>query len=402
MAKHVIILGAGASFTSGYPMNNSLGTILSSPAGFERYVRDQDAASQLKEKLIMQFKQKEEKGLLPFRNGRFDTVDEFSFHQSHNTRNVVVQELKWYTTLVFVLNNRQENSGSCQRGDTIGSESSDYLALVKKLFKEGAPCPREDIAVLTYNYDAYFEFLLSSTFKGRLGDNYAQIPTAFLSGLGDLDADALLKAEGFCFLKLHGTSVLPVFVPPPRRRNRAFTFDNVFVDRAQLGELPDEVKVGRPETPPIFFPWELITEKGEFVTKEDLNDTVGSRQYYEVFKAIWQRGQQEITPAERISFVGFSGHRFMEPGLRFLFKARARQIKAGTKRPLEVVTANPDSVPKGHRGNAPPPGGHVDRLQKMLEAACPGLPFADLPPGKPGLGKVACYPDFKSFLYAEL
>ena len=391
MAKHVIILGAGASSTSGYPMNNCLGTILSSHEGFEQYVRDQDADPQLKQKLIMEFT-KEEKWWRSFRDGRFDTVDEFS-SEFRRKLGVVVQHLKWYTSWVFGLHNPQGNSGSCERRDTTGSESSDYLRFVKKLFKEGAPCLREDIAVLTYNYDAHFEFLLSSAFRGRRSDNHAQIPTAFVSGLGDLDAPALLKAKGFCFLKLHGTSVLPVFVPPPGRRNRAFTFDNFFVDRAQLGKLPDPVRVGRPETPPIFFPWELITKRGGFVTEDafwGVDGTKDNRVYYPIFKAIWKRAQQEITEAEKISFVGFSAHPFMEHGLRFLFKARKRQIEAGTKQHLQVATANPDSVPEGHQGNAPPPGGHVDRLQKLLAAACPGLP---------GLGEIVCYPDFKSFLY---
>ena len=401
--KHVIILGAGASYSSGYPLNPELGRILSSPEGFEQYVRDQDAYPQLKQKLIMELR-KEEKWWRSFRDGRFDTVDEFS-SQFRDTLKPVVQNLKWYTSWAFVLHNPQGNSGSCKRGDTTGPESSDYLTFVKRLFKEGSPRLREDIAVLTYNYDAYFEFLLSCAFKGRLGDNHAQISTAWVSGLGDLDAHALFGAKGFCFLKLHGTSVLPLFFPPNMHHAHPLTFNEAFVDRAQLGKLPDPVRVGRPPTPPIFFPWELITKRGGFLTEDafwGVDGTKDNRVYYPVFKAIWKRAQQEITEAKKISFVGFSGHPFMEHGLWFLFKGRARQIKAGTKQPLEVVTANPDSVPQGHRGNAPALGGHVDRLQKLLEAACPGLTFADLPPGKPGLGKIACYPDFRSFLYAEL
>jgi hypothetical protein len=236
------------------------------------------------------------------------------------------------------------------------------------------------------------------------GDD-SKIPTALVSGFGDLDTRALRTGNEFCFLKLHGTSVLPLFDRPDKLHHNVLTFDEVFENRAQLATLPDPVRVDRPKMSPIFFPWELMTEKGIFVSKEafrDVNHTVDNGRYYGIFKAIWERGQQEVTEAERISFVGFSANPFMENGLRFLFKARKRQIEAGTKQPLEVVTANPDSVPKRHCGNVPPPGGHVDRLQKLLEAACPGLPFADLPPGKPGLGKVACYPDFKSFLYAEL
>lgn len=391
MGKHVIILGAGASRTSGYPLNLELGRILSSPGGFEGYLKAQDAAPQLTQKLIKEFR-KEEEWLRPFLDGKFATVDDFSSEFRYR-RKPVVQDLKWYTSWAFVLHNPQGNSGSCETGESTASATSDYLALVKKLFKVGSPRIRENIAILTYNYDAYFEFLLSGAFKGMPGHEHAQIPTAWVSGFGDCDADALLKAKGFCFLKLHGTSVLPLFFPPNMRRAHPLTFNEVFVDRAQLGKLPDPIRVGRPPTPPIFFPWELITEAGEFVTKDDfwgVDGTKDNRTYYPVFRAIWKRARQEITEADRISFVGFSAHEFMEHGLRFLFKARARRIKAGKKQPLEVVTADPKSMPKGHRGNTPPPGGHVDLLQKLLEKACPGLPFADLPSGKRGLGKIAC------------
>jgi len=409
MAKHVIILGAGSSFTSGYPTNNRLGSILSSSERFEQYVQDQDAAPQLKEKLIREFLN-EEKWLDPFREGAFGSADEFSFVARGKLKSVV-QDLKWYISWIFALHNPEGSypkPGSSDKQDTTGRESSDYYPFIQKLFGATATfhdLPKE-IAVLTYNYDAYFEYLLSKAYKARkraMGDELP-FPTALLSGFDDLNAATIRTENNFCLLKLHGTSVLPAFDSrdqPPR----ILTFDEVFENRAKLAMLPDPLRVERPKTFPIFFPWELITEQGEFVSKEQFRDvkhTVDNREYYDIFRAIWERGQREVKEAERISFVGFSGHPFMEHGLRFLFKARARQIEEDTKRPLEVVTANPDSVPKGHRGNAPPPGGHVNRLQKLLEAACPGLPFADLPPGKPGLGKVACYPDFKSFLYAEL
>jgi hypothetical protein len=63
--------------------------------------------------------------------------------------------------------------------------------------------------------------------------------------------------------------------------------------------------------------------EGETAGKDTrLNKKKGRKSYYPVFKAIWQRAQQEITSAERISFVGISFHKFMLPGLQFLFKER--------------------------------------------------------------------------------
>ena len=40
MGKHVIILGAGASYTSGYPLAADLRILLSSKSTFEEYLRE--------------------------------------------------------------------------------------------------------------------------------------------------------------------------------------------------------------------------------------------------------------------------------------------------------------------------------------------------------------------------
>jgi hypothetical protein len=127
MGKHVIILGAGASRTSGCPLNLELGRILSSPGGFEGYLKAQDAAPQLTQKLIKEFR-KEEEWLRPFLNGKFATVDDFSSEFRYR-RKPVVQDLKWYTSWAFVLHNPQGNSGSCETGESTASATSDYLAL---------------------------------------------------------------------------------------------------------------------------------------------------------------------------------------------------------------------------------------------------------------------------------
>ena len=93
----------------------------------------------------------------------------------------------------------------------------------------------------------------------------------------------------------------------------------------------------------------------------------------------------------------------MTPGLRFLFKKRAERLMAGENVPMEVVTANPESVPKDYyKGTVPPHNGHVDQLEKILKNACPDLTLAKIPTGKYGLGNVVCYDGFNDSIQHEM
>jgi hypothetical protein len=156
----------------------------------------------------------------------------------------------------------------------------------------------------------------------------------------------------------------------------------------------------------IFFPWEIITDSGEFVNEQDFRRVEGETgkvalkahsgkraSDYRVFKAIWQRAQQEITQAVKVSFVGFSANQFMKHGLQFLFKKRAGKLATGRELTLKVITANPESGPKAHRGGSLHGNAHVDRLHSLLTEACQG---------KVGWGQIVRYPDFKSFIQAEM
>jgi hypothetical protein len=433
MAKHVIILGAGASKSSGYPLAaKSLGNpkpndpslreipplreILSSDDCFGKYVEKElgnlDSKGHVKETLVGAFK-----SLLGTREGRlfqttsYKTVDEFSFSLRNNQGyHALVNQLKRFTSVVFAVH------------DPIRGQSNnqpDYVTFVQKLFNEQGHDLREDISVLTYNYDPYLEFVLSGQFKNRrevAGRDSPKIPTALLSDFGDRDADGLLGGAGFCLLKLHGTSVLPCLdFLNPRVTSAAIdsilTFTNVFEDRSRL---PNALKGEAARPPMISFPWERIAESGNFTRNDPrresevfslpLNCWKGRRKTsdHQLFRAIWLRGQREITDAEKISFVGLQPHGFLAPGLQFLFKKRAEKLKAGDNMPLEVVTANPDSVPEKYKGSSPPYNGHVDRLERMLREACPNLTLADIPDGKRGLGSVACYDDFASFIQHEM
>ena len=166
-------------------------------------------------------------------------------------------------------------------------------------------------------------------------------------------------------------------------------------------------------TPPIFFPWEIIDpDTGEFVAEQDFRRVEGDicvaasrfdpghrASNYPIFKAIWTRAQREIADAEKVSFVGLSVHSFLQAGLRFLFKLRASHIADGRKRSLLVITANPDSMAEGYVGKKAPRNAHVDRLQKMLIDACPGLRFRSIR-GRPSA--VVCYKSFEDFIRSEL
>jgi hypothetical protein len=322
----------------------------------------------------------------------------------------LVKQLKRFTSLVFALHDPRGGQSNTQ---------SDYVTFVQKLFNEQGHNLREDVSVLTYNYDPYLEFVLSGEFKNRrevAGRDSGKIPTALLSGFGDRKADRLRKGNGFCLLKLHGTSVVPWldFLNPrvvSPAINSILTFSNVFEDRSQL---PKAVKGEAVRPPMIFFPWERITENGNFTRdfprRESEIYSIPLRYWKDrrktgddqLFTAVWRRARREITDAEKISFIGLQPHDLLAGGLQFLFKKRAEKLKAGENLPLEIVTANPDSVPAGYKDSSPPVNGHVDQLQKMLRKACPKVTLAEIPGGKSGLGSVVCYRDFTSFIQHEM
>src|ERR1035441_7830220 len=109
MAKHVIILGAGASFTSGYPLAAKLGSILSSAEDFERYVKselgDLDSRRELRQRLrdVFDSFERTDAGHL-FQEGNYTSVDEFCFLLAKNERlRLLTDNFKWFIALVFAL-----------------------------------------------------------------------------------------------------------------------------------------------------------------------------------------------------------------------------------------------------------------------------------------------------------
>jgi hypothetical protein len=99
MAKHVIFLGAGASYTSGYPLAAELRQILSSSDAFRNYIGTKFNNSTLTELILTKFNEYE-KLIHLFRKGGFGTIDEFSF-LSRGRHKDGVQTLKLFLSLIF-------------------------------------------------------------------------------------------------------------------------------------------------------------------------------------------------------------------------------------------------------------------------------------------------------------
>jgi hypothetical protein len=435
MAKHVIFLGAGASYTSGYPLAAELRVILSSPEAFKNYVAFKLNDSALTADFLQRFKEYE-KMIHLFREGGFGTIDEFSFLSRGRFKDGV-QILKWFMSLIFALHNPEipyPKPGTHSNDKTTAFEYSDYFPFIQKLFNKDYHELRDDVAILTYNYDPYFEFVLDRAYTTRKEAAAAKDrrydSTNFFSGLSDRKADVLLERPGFCFLKLHGTSVLKSFSPADWQGETALLHEDVFFKREGLMEkLKRKQRRATMETPigvdkdiicapPIFFPWEILKENGEFVTEADFRSFEGKTasvdtrfsggSFYSVFKAIWQRARKEIIDAQKISFVGLSMHDFLEDGLCYLFAERQKRDAAQTSallRPnLEVVIACPGSMSPSARINAPAiPNSPVARLLSMLHKVYPACPFPSrISSDRLGSDGVICHEDFASFIKAEL
>ncbi len=165
MAKHIIILGAGASYTSGYPLADKLRIILSSDSEFKRYTADKYPA--LAQKLWQNFTHCA-KAVRLFREGGFGSIDEFCFLAGSRFQKDV-QYLNVLVAFVFALHNPEslyQKPGSREKADKVNAfEHSDYYPFVQKLFDEEFHQLRKDVAILTYNYDPYLEFVLSKAYK---------------------------------------------------------------------------------------------------------------------------------------------------------------------------------------------------------------------------------------------
>jgi hypothetical protein len=337
--KHVIFLGAGASKQSGYPLANDLRLLISSRKKWEEAL----AGYEDKHKFIgrpittigMNYWDKHVDALNLFRNGGFATIDEFCKLAGRSSFQKEINDLRCLVRAALGLFNPEDNF-----------EKSEYYGFVQSLFKDDLLSLREDVTVLTYNYDPYLEFLLHRALEHRFqvvgrGKSFAagvdiaefakqnNALRAVTSGFGSLgDQKWLVDENGkqsFCVLKLHGSIV--------HTANQTADYEVLFsADATKRAESLFHEVTGR-YMPPILFPWEIMTDKG-FIGKNSF-PLQSSPELYFLFCGIWERARREIQAADKISFVGMSMHSFLFDGLKYLFE--------GKEGKLEICITNPDN-----------------------------------------------------------
>lgn len=285
-----------------------------------------------------------------FRDGAFATVDEFSnLAGSQYPREV--QALKKRLRFALGLHNPEDKF-----------EDSDYYPFIQKLFRGGVFPLRNDVAILTFNYDPYLPFLLRRAVQVRYKSageedkiNRQHLLTRLTSGFEDRNLRELEHGEGMCVLQLHG------MIAWPRRSDneRNVVFRDLF-----LTALKNRLEIlHRDVPPPIVFPWEIIGENGKFLTKSEFclqercdesgtrrGDYSGPHEVHDLFISIWKRAHKEINAATKISFIGLSMHEFLNPAFKFLFHGKkndARIIFASKElekfRSVELANETPSS-----------------------------------------------------------
>lgn len=262
-----------------------------------------------------------------FRYGGFATVDEFSRLASSKYPEQA-HAMKQLMRLAFSFHNPEDKF-----------HESEYYSFLQRLFKADLYSLREDVTVISYNYDCYLDFLLTRALTHRKhlhhgkNEELTALETNILTSGFDNPRDIeWAESKGFKYLKLHGSILHP-------RED----FQRMF-DPYKFVNLPPTPKGWKGTAiPPVIFPWEFFDGAGNVIFENDFVFVKQAReteerqkgQYlFNLYKNIWCLARDAVQKATKISFVGLSLHRYMEDGLKFLLKGK-------TGCPIEVVVANP-------------------------------------------------------------
>jgi hypothetical protein len=204
--KHVIFLGAGASMGSGYPSANELRLLMCSYKHFFDKLQELGIRGTEISPLLDYWKQFKQ-SLDLFRHGGFASVDEFCKLAGNNEKfSSDIRALKKLMRLVLCLHNPEDNF-----------HKSEYYPFIQRLFKNDEPELRDDIVVLSFNYDPYLEYLISRAHRKRIEvhSNSSMILKSFNamnSGFASSNDTSWADQDGFSLLKLHGTIAMPTQV----------------------------------------------------------------------------------------------------------------------------------------------------------------------------------------------
>ena len=398
--KHVIFLGAGASKGSGYPLANKLRLLISSRKNWEEALRDYAKQhNRMPETFVdmgLPFWDKHAQALTLFRNGGFATLDEFSLLAGQQFQNEI-NGLRSLVRAALGLFNPEDHF-----------EDSEYYAFIQALFKEDLISLREDISVLTYNYDPYLEFLLHRALVHRTQirgtgqpayliekedyahkENYSKALGAVTSGFDASNDRRWLEEDKiqprFCLLKLHGSICREVDTVAGYKT----LFEDDPLKRAQslFGRLACS------DTPLVLFPWEMMTKQG-FVGKgrdSTLFQFFGGS-VYELFRGIWERAKREVESAHKISFVGLSMHQFLSDGLGYLFEGKKDKVENA---PFDRIRS------ETHWNNLP--NSPAKKLSQILGIVAPGMRWSGYGvPRKREDGEITLVKDFEAFIKTQM
>jgi hypothetical protein len=380
--KHVIFLGAGASASSGYPVARALTKVMAHRLEFLNYVVPLIERDRPKDKHVLikladtHFACYAEASKL-LKAGCFETMDELSSLARGGKKVETIISLKKLLRFIFGLDDP----------NTWHWGTSDYPNFVHALFGN-AEVPRDDICIISFNYDPYLEFLLWEALMARgtlrtvSAEKAQYLQQAATSGFYDPKNLGWLELDGFKHLKLHGTCVLP---PNEERKvNRVFTWNTLLnpdmMVRYSVPRDPHFVS----QAPPVLLPWEIIdpAEARLLSYKEIIAATGapwGHLDLIALFTGLWQKAHEEVQRAQTISFIGISFGNFLVPELRFLFSEKLSLSR------LELIVANPSNEPflksQNDRGRPTERKTPIGRIYHLLRDLCPqygtvsGRPF---------------------------
>ena len=375
--KHVIILGAGASASSGYPVGNDLRLWMSSPRSLRERIevvlkKGVDADRLLILQHFDEWIKPVEKALQLFREGDFASVDEFCRLAGNRLENEVKQ-LKKVLRLALSIHDPEDHY-----------EQSDYYGFVQRLFQPNLVDLRDDVVVLSFKYDVYLEFLLRRAAGIRQevtkGKSHTELDL-LTSGFSNRNIQLIEGTDKFCLLKLHGAVAWPNAASVGSKRDDYCWYGDILGSKAsdRIRTLTSE-EIGQSESP-IVFPWEIIGDEGHFRPEDEFpcRDSQclasqltgaynGPTTQFQLFKSIWTRAKAEVFAANRISIVGLSLHEYLIPGLRFLLEGKSGDI--------ELVVA--DKCLQGFAGERQNEAQFdlltpVARLDQLLRETCPDL-----------------------------
>lgn len=365
--KHLIILGAGASLSSGYPLARTLRLCMTSRRHLHEWLKlhhrievtPRDASL-----ILEQFG----RTLQLFLDGSYASVDEFGM-LARGRMQKEVQELKGLMCFVLGLVNPRRYL-----------VESSYYTLANFLFKKDSTQLRDDIAILNFNYDLHLEYTVYTARRARVhagGSSGRMVSSsAIMSGFFS-ETTPWENEEGFFIGKLHGTIAID---RPSVPCDKILTLDQIFQQHRTSNEpLGGDWKSDRfrdikertllSDCLPVVFPWELFDESGNILNEPVWDCHVpGSGPLREIMIKIWNRAAREVAQASQISFVGLSMHHYLEPGLRRLLSDK--------KGPVKLAFANPDirdMDPAAYATGDFHPRCSLRRIRSFLKDAAPGM-----------------------------